>query len=151
LDNTLATQETTTTSIDSRELALKICEWVHDKKGRNLRLYSVAEACSYADYIVICSGTSDRHISAMADDIKVSAKKFGRTLIGTEGANQGHWVLLDFGDLVVHLFYEPVREYYELDRLWSDHRVSTQDASKYDASAPVLEEDDDDDDDDDEY
>lgn len=99
--------------------ASNMAVWAAEKKALNIRVYYVAPHCSYADYVMVCSGTSDRHVMAVAEFLREEAKKAGHLPLGTEGFQQGHWVLLDFGEIVVHVFYEPVRDYYELDRMWS--------------------------------
>ncbi|TNE47554.1 MAG: ribosome silencing factor [Deltaproteobacteria bacterium] len=95
-----------------------MAHWAAEKKAVNLRLYSVREHCSYADHVLICSGTSDRHVIAIADYLREQSKKSGVLPLGVEGIQQGQWVLLDFGEVIAHVFYDPVRDYYELDRMW---------------------------------
>lgn len=75
---------------------------------------------SVADYFVIMTGTSDRHVQAVAENIMEAFKGVGNPLIGSEGLSKGNWVLLDYGEVVVHVFLEPVREYYDIERLWID-------------------------------
>jgi ribosome-associated protein len=101
------------------DFATDMAGWAAEKKALNIRLYSVGSHCSYADYVMVCSGTSDRHVLAIAEYLRDQSKKRGHLPLGTEGFQQGHWVLLDFGEIIVHVFYEPVRDYYELDRMWS--------------------------------
>ena len=103
----------------AQPIGISMAHWAAEKKAHNLRLYDVAEHCSYADHVLICSGTSDRHVVAIAEYLREQCKKAGYLPLGVEGFQQGHWVLLDFGDAIAHVFYEPVREYYELDRMWS--------------------------------
>lgn len=104
-----------------RDLALRIADAAWDKKAINLRILDVRKLVDYADYFVICSGASDRQVNAIADSIEGTLIRDGRVKpLGVEGQTQGHWVLLDYGDVVVHVFYQPVRDYYELERLWSD-------------------------------
>lgn len=99
-------------------LGIKMAHWAAEKKAVNLRLYSVREHCSYADHVLICSGTSDRHVVAIADFLREQSKKSGVLPLGVEGIQQGQWALLDFGEVIAHVFYDPVRDYYELDRMW---------------------------------
>ncbi len=75
---------------------------------------------SVADFFVILTGTSDRHVQAVAENIMEAFKALGSPLIGSEGQSAGKWILLDYGEVVVHVFLEPVREYYDIERLWID-------------------------------
>jgi ribosome-associated protein len=70
--------------------------------------------------MVICSGNSDRQVQAIAASIEESLKKFRIIPIGIEGENSGKWILMDYDDVVIHIFYEPTREFYDIERLWSD-------------------------------
>jgi ribosome-associated protein len=105
-------------TMDSREFADLLVNMVAEKKGERIELYGLTEQSSYTDYIVICSGTSDRHVITIAEFVKEQAKKHGQMPLGTEGFQKGHWALIDYGDVIVHVFYEPVREYYALERMW---------------------------------
>ena len=90
-----------------------------DKKGLEPVLLEVREHSSYTDYILLVSGRSDRHVQAVADGVTDHLKKtLGLKPLGVEGKRDGHWTLLDFGELVVHVFYHPVREFYDLESLW---------------------------------
>lgn len=110
---------TPTTQPTTEALGIKMAHWAAEKKAINLRLYSVREHCSYADHVLICSGTSDRHVIAIADFLREQSKKQEGVLpLGVEGVQQGQWALLDFGEVIAHVFYDPVRDYYELDRMW---------------------------------
>lgn len=75
-----------------------------------------------ADYFLVCSGTSERHTQAMADHIELSLKKKGLLPRGIEGRTSGSWILMDYGDVIVHIFKEAERAFYELETLWSDCR-----------------------------
>ncbi|GMV44134.1 MAG: ribosomal silencing factor RsfS [Myxococcales bacterium] len=104
-----------------RDLALRIAAAAWDKKAFQLKILDVRKLVDYADYFVICSGASDRQVNAIADSIEGTLIRDGRVKpLGVEGRSEGHWVLLDYADVVVHVFYQPVRDYYELERLWSD-------------------------------
>lgn len=106
---------------NARDLALRIADAAWEKKALQLRILDVRKLVDYSDYFVICSGQSDRQVNAIADSIEGTLIRDGRVKpLGVEGQAQGHWVLLDYGDVVVHVFYQPVRDYYELERLWSD-------------------------------
>lgn len=82
-------------------------------------LLDVRELCSFADYFVICSGSVERQIEAIRDEIDQALGQQGATVRHTEGGVDSGWILMDFGDVVVHIFEPPQREYYGLDKLWS--------------------------------
>ncbi len=91
-----------------------------DKKAYDLILYHVEKLTSITDYFLICSGRSTRHVQAIADNILKEMKYRGYLPLGVEGLSQGNWIVLDFNDIVVHVFYEPTREHYRLDDLWAE-------------------------------
>lgn len=91
-----------------------------DKKASDLVLLEVREFTSIADYFIICSGRSDRQVQSIAQGIQESAHQAGIAPSSVEGMGRGHWVLMDFADVIVHIFYQPVREFYDLEALWSD-------------------------------
>jgi len=104
-----------------RDLALQAMEAALEKKALEPVLLDVTGQSSYTDYILVLSGRSDRHVQAVADAVQEHLKKeHGRRALGVEGKRDGHWTLIDFGDLVVHVFYHPVREFYDLEGLWVD-------------------------------
>jgi len=79
---------------------------------------NVREITSIADYFVICSGRSDRQVQSIAQGLEENSGEHGIKPFAVEGASRGHWVLMDFSDVIVHIFYEPVRKFYDLDGLW---------------------------------
>jgi len=86
----------------------------------------VRELTSVADAFLICSGRSNRQVTAIAESVHRTLKKKGIKPLSVEGKSEGQWVLMDYGDVVIHIFYETVREFYDLDGLWRDARaVST--------------------------
>jgi ribosome-associated protein len=92
-----------------------------EKKALEPVLLDVTEQGTYTDYILVLSGRSDRHVQAVADGVlEVMKKQKGLLPLGVEGKRDGHWTLLDFGDLIVHVFYHPVREFYDLEGMWVD-------------------------------
>ena len=91
-----------------------------DKKAIEPVLIDVCGRSSYADFIVVVSGRSDRQVDAIADGVCESLSERGRRPIGREGARNGRWVLIDFGDVVVHVFYHPLREVFDIESLWID-------------------------------
>lgn len=102
------------------ELAKVALEAALDKKALEPVLLSVGDLCSYTDYILLVSGRSDRQVDAIADGVKAALRDTGRQAMGVEGKSSGQWALLDYGDIIVHVFHHPVREHYDLESLWSE-------------------------------
>ncbi|MBU0986472.1 MAG: ribosome silencing factor [Proteobacteria bacterium] len=97
------------------------------KKAFNLVVLDLKELTSIADVFIICSGRSNRQVSAIADAIQVELKKHGIRPLSVEGMKDGHWVLLDYGHVIIHVFYEPVRNFYDLEGLWADaHKLESE-------------------------
>ena len=105
-------------AISSWDKVLLLTRFALEKKARDLAVLEVRELTSIADYFIICSGSSDRQVQSIAQGIAENLSEAGHSLLSVEGANRGHWVLMDFSDVIVHIFYEPVREFYDLDGLW---------------------------------
>ena len=105
---------------EARTLALAAIEAALDKKALMPVLIDVSAMASYTDFIGIVSGRSDRQVDAIADNINQFMKGQGRHILGHEGSGSGRWTLLDFGEIVIHVFYHPVREFYDLESLWID-------------------------------
>ncbi len=91
-----------------------------DKKAVEPVLIDVCGRASYADFIAVVSGRSDRQVDAIADSVCDAMAERGRRPLGREGARNGRWVLIDFGDVVVHVFYHPLREVFDIESLWID-------------------------------
>jgi ribosome-associated protein len=90
------------------------------KKALHLVVLDVHELSSLADFFIICSGRSNRQVKAIAEHIQVELKKQKIKPLSTEGMSEGHWVLMDYGHIIIHIFYEPVRSFYDLESLWID-------------------------------
>jgi ribosome-associated protein len=105
------------------ELAREIVNSLEDKKGEDIVLIDIQEIVSFTDYFVICTGTSDRMIDALAnaviDDIRIKHQKKGKK----QGLARDGWVIADFGDVVLHLFSPDQRDFYLLEELWEDGKV----------------------------
>jgi ribosome-associated protein len=101
-------------------LARRIAALALDKKSLDVVILDVRGMTSYADYFVIASGESERQVSATAENIREELKHGGVSLVGSEGFESGHWVLLDYGEVVAHLFQAEARAFYDLEGLWSD-------------------------------
>ena len=100
--------------------ANRVAEAALDKKAVDLVALDVSALTSYADTFIIATATSDRHARAIADGIREAETATGSQPLGVEGYEEARWVLVDLGDVIVHVFQEAVREAYDLERLWSD-------------------------------
>ena len=107
-------------SLEALELAHRIVEIASDKQGRDILLLDTREVCGFADFFVVCSAESDRQIRAICDEIEHSLKEAGVRRHHREGAEDSGWVLVDFGDVIVHVFSAPQRQFYEIDKVWSE-------------------------------
>ncbi|MDR0862902.1 MAG: ribosome silencing factor [Oscillospiraceae bacterium] len=105
------------TPIEMAKIAVRALD---EKKGRDLSMLATRDITVLADYFVIATATSTTHIKSLADEVEKALKDNGETPLHIEGRHGGGWVLVDFGCVVVHLFLEDVREFYQLERLWSD-------------------------------
>ena len=91
-----------------------------EKKAEDIVLLNMKEIVSYADYVLICNGRSDRQVQAIAQSIETALKKLGHQALGMEGMSHGRWVLIDYGDVIVHVFQESIRKFYDIEDLWVD-------------------------------
>lgn len=103
----------------SAELNQIITQALEDVKGKNIVQMDVRELSDVMDTLVIASGTSSRHVKSLANNVVEDAKHQGHQPLGVEGADTGDWVLVDFGDIVVHVMQEETRGFYDLEKLWS--------------------------------
>ncbi len=106
--------------LDRVERAKLVANAAIDRKGVDLVALDAREVSSFADTFILATGTSDRHVRAVSDAVKQAVAARGEQPLGVEGHNDGRWVLLDYGDVIVHVFQSEVREHYDLERLWSD-------------------------------
>ena len=106
--------------MNSKELALRAARALEEKKGVNVRLLEVTEVTTLAEYFLICTGTSNTHVKTLCDAVEESMDACGEPLLHREGHRGGTWVLLDFGCLVVHVFTDETRQFYDLERMWND-------------------------------
>jgi ribosome-associated protein len=102
-------------ALDKAKLCLKI---IMERKAINPVLFEVGKLLSITDYFLIASGNSSRQVQAIARHLQRRMREQGFRPDGIEGEQEGHWVLMDYGDLVIHLFYKPIREFYDLEGLW---------------------------------
>lgn len=103
-----------------REQARKLALHLDHRKGMNISLLDVQGICSIADYFLIATGTSARHVLALADYAEAEAEGLGLGLRHKEGHRTGDWIILDYADIVIHLFVQETRDYYGLERIWRD-------------------------------
>jgi ribosome-associated protein len=113
---------TSTASDESREIAILIAVAGIEKKASGLEVIDVAGRVDYADFLVLMSGRSDRHVTALASAIEESLRKRNKRALAVEGLPHANWVLMDFGDVVVHVFQDDARSAYDIDALWMDAR-----------------------------
>ncbi|MBI2895483.1 MAG: ribosome silencing factor [Deltaproteobacteria bacterium] len=106
--------------LDPKKVALAIAEAALDRKALEVEIIDVSGKVDYADYLVLASGSTDRHVQAIAESIESALEKKRTALLGTEGLPQAQWVLMDFGDVVAHIFCGELRTYYDLEGLWID-------------------------------
>ena len=106
------------------EMSQAICKAASDKKASDIVVMAMREISPSTDYFVICSANTATQVRAIADNIEDELSKAGVEFNHKEGYREGEWVLLDFGDVVAHVFMQEAREYYALEQLWGDAKLS---------------------------
>lgn len=104
----------------TKELALKICAILDDKKALDIQLLDISSLSILADYFVLCSGRSTLQVRALADEVEEALSKEGTLLRRSDGYSEGRWIVQDYGEVLVHFFHEEERKFYNLERLWSN-------------------------------
>ncbi len=107
-------------NFDSRAVARLVAQSAFDVKAIGLEILDLRKLSGFTDYFVIASGRSDRQVQAICDRIQENLSLQDRRPFGMEGYQQGHWVLIDYGDVVAHIFYEETRPFYSLEKLWEE-------------------------------
>ena len=111
--------------MDIRKKQLAVLEALEDVKGRDIVVFDVARQTAYFERIVIASGDSSRQVNALANSVQERLKELGARIVGVEGRRNGDWVLVDLGDIVVHVMHPAVRSHYNLEELWGGKEVKT--------------------------
>lgn len=105
------------------EMLKKIIKTLDSKKAEEIKAIKIADLTILADYFIIANGTSTTHTKTLAEEVEYQLSQEGIEPNRTEGYNGSNWVILDYGDIVVHVFYKETRDYYQLERLWSDGEI----------------------------
>ena len=103
---------------DAKEKTLLCAHAALEKKAFDIAILELRTLSSLTDYFLICSGRSDRQVQAIAQSIEETLKKQGLRPLGIEGTGVGRWILMDYDDVIIHIFYEPIRAYFDLEGLW---------------------------------
>ncbi len=114
------------------ELKLIVIDALEDLKGRDIKCLDVREITDITDYMIVVSGTSNRHVKSLVNSVVVKCKEHGVQPLGVEGEESGEWILIDLVDILVHVMLPVTREFYDLERLWSgfDQNSSRPDESR---------------------
>jgi ribosome-associated protein len=107
-------------NLDGKRLALAIADAALEKQAHAVEIVDVADKVDYTSFVVICSGRSERQVDAIAEAVETELKRLDVHALGVEGREGKQWVLMDFGDVVFHVFEETTRGFYDLDGLWID-------------------------------
>lgn len=108
---------------ESKKMASIACKALDDKKGEDIRVIDISEVSVLADYFIIANGNSDSQVRALVDNVEEELAKAGFEVRQREGYGLGNWVLLDFGDIIVHVFDKENRLFYDLERIWKDGKT----------------------------
>ena len=102
------------------KIAYEVTKALDEKKGMDIKLLKIDRVSSLADYFLICTGTSNTHVRTLCDFAEYTLENLGETMLSREGHRGNAWELLDYGSIVVHVFTEEARKFYDLERLWAD-------------------------------
>jgi ribosome-associated protein len=116
----MAPEQTTVIEVDEVSLAKAFLsvQSAANKKAENVKIMDLRDLSTFTDYFMICSGQSDRQVQAIADSIVIDLKESGFSPISVEGYREGRWVIVDFGDVVIHVFLDALRDFYNIEDLW---------------------------------
>lgn len=110
-------------AVTSRTIAKKIAVWSCDKKAEEIIVLDMRTVVNFCDFFVICSGQNDRQVRAIADAIEEGFEALGRRLTHTKSGKDMNWIVIDSGDVVVHVFNKNARQFYNLEHLWQDAKI----------------------------
>ena len=113
--------------MNSYEQSILTAKAISSKKGLNIKLIEIGDISSLADYMVIATGTSSTHVKAIADEVEYQLDEAGISVSHIEGYRSNSWILLDYVDVIVHIFSDEAREFYDLERLWQDGVIDISD------------------------
>ena len=106
-----------------KEIAIAVTKALDEKKGMDIKLLKIDRVSSLADYFLICTGTSNTHVKTLCDYAEFTLEELGEPMLGREGHRGNSWELLDYGTIVVHVFTDEARKFYDLERLWADAEI----------------------------
>ena len=106
--------------LTAKEVAYEVTKALDAKKGMDIKLLKISDVSSLADYFLICTGTSNTHVKTLCDYAEHTLQELGEPMLGREGHRGNSWELLDFGSIVVHVFTDEARKFYDLERVWAD-------------------------------
>lgn len=106
--------------LSPKEIAYQVTKALDSKKGMDIKLLKIDKVSNLADYFLICTGTSNTHVKTLCDYAEYTMEQLDEPMLGREGHRGNSWELLDFGSIVVHVFTEDARKFYDLERLWAD-------------------------------
>jgi ribosome-associated protein len=112
--------ERSITHIESKAKAIEAAQAALDKKAKDMVVLELKDLTIIADYFVVCSGESTTQVKAIVENVEKKLREYGQKPMGIEGLNTARWVLMDYGDVIVHVFEEETRAYYELEKFWLD-------------------------------
>lgn len=107
-------------TVDTEAMAVAVAEAAWDLKARSVRVLDMRKLVSYTDYLIVCHGTSERHARSIAEHIVDDLRSVGVRPIGVEGLRESNWILVDFGDVIAHVFYEPFRQEFAIESIFAD-------------------------------
>ena len=106
--------------MQNQEILSFVLDKIDDLKARDVQTFNVSSTSSITDFMVICSGNSKKHVQSIADNVVFEAKHINHPALGIEGMQEGEWVLVDMGPVVLHVMQEATREFYQLEKLWQE-------------------------------